>query len=187
MGATITASSPMFKRGNNLYLAVNLYILSMLKQREPCPKYESYFRVQSVDPDFEQRHQNVSKKAKGKRCNVQKKGGNTKLTIKVHLREECYFVVTSKDNSNMCCYDGPNNYCRKSPMYKRGNNSKCLKWDEYFLRMGPTTCELLIESNSEAASGLYKSYNADDEKIQECDIDLSHNVTEPKKVCKYFI
>ena len=59
MGATITASSPMFKRGNNLYLAVNLHILKMLKQREPCPKYESYFRVQSVDPDFEQRHQNV--------------------------------------------------------------------------------------------------------------------------------
>ena len=55
-------------------------------------------------------------------------------------------------------------------MYKRGNNSKCLKEDEYALKINPTTCVLFIASNSETASGLYKSYNSEDEEIQECDV-----------------
>ena len=119
--------------------------------------------------------------ALSKRCNVQKDGGNTKLIVEVYLGEECYFVFTSKDNSNTCCYDGPNNYCKSSSMYTRGNNSRCLKEDEYFLKINPTTCVLFIASNSETASGLYKSYNAEDEEIQECDV-LVHQHQEDQEV-----
>ena len=114
--------------------------------------------------------------ALSKECNIQKDGGNTTLTVNVHLREKCYFVFTSKDKSHQCCYDGPNNYCESSPMYKRGNNNKCLKEDEYALKINPTTCVLFIASNSETASGLYKSYNAEDEEIQECDVQEDREV-----------
>ena len=114
--------------------------------------------------------------ALSKECNIQKDGGNTKLIVEVHLREKCYFVFTSKDKSHQCCYDGPNNFCKSSPLYKGGNNSKCLKEDEYALKINPTTCVLSIASNSETASGLYKSYNAEDEEIQECDVQEDQEV-----------
>ena len=116
--------------------------------------------------------------ALSKECNIQKDGGNTKLIVDVHLREKCYFVFTANNKSHQCCYDGPtpNNYCRKFPMYKRGNNSMCLKEDEYALKINPTTCVLFIASNSETASGLYKSYNAEDEEIQECDVQEDREV-----------
>ena len=51
----------------------------------------------------------------------------------------------------------------------------CLKEDEYALKINPTTCVLFIASNSETASGLYKSYNAEDEEIQECDVQVQED------------
>ena len=114
--------------------------------------------------------------ALSKECNIQKDGGNTKLIVDVHLREKCYFVFEAKDKSHQCCYDGPNNFCESSPMYKRGNDDKCLKEDEYALKINPTTCVLFIASNNETASGLYKSYNSEDEEIQECDVQEDQEV-----------
>ena len=65
---------------------------------------------------------------------------------------------------------------RKFSDVKRGNDNKCLKEDEYALKINPTTCVLSIASNSETASGLYKSYNAEDEEIQECDVQEDREV-----------
>jgi len=105
-------------------------------------------------------------------------GATLNLISHVDPFDECYFVSTEKSTDNQCCYEGPSKkYCKLSKKYKHGNQTECLKEDEYSVKIESKrsqTCNLTIESFSEAASGGYKSYRGalkgDHEEIEECNV-----------------
>merc|ERR1712012_308554 len=99
-------------------------------------------------------------------------GGQLTLSSKVDLLERCYFVATD-NNGGQCCYNriGYGEDCDSSEMYTVRDKTNCLKenityeinldWEE------TGTCNITILNLSGAATGQYKSYNADDQPLNE--------------------
>ena len=99
-------------------------------------------------------------------------GGQLTLSSYVDALERCYFV--SRDESGgQCCYNrkGFDKDCDTSSRYTAQDKTNCLKenityeikvdWEE------SGTCNITIFKLSGAATGQYKSYNADDQPLNE--------------------
>ena len=95
-------------------------------------------------------------------------GERLTLISNVERLQSCHFVF--EIGGERCCYnkEGREGDCEKD---KNQGNTKCLMEDKYVVTIdgrGTGTCNLTIESVSEASAGQYRSYTADHELIQEC-------------------
>lgn len=98
-------------------------------------------------------------------------GERLNLVSPVHKLKRCHFVSTDENTGEECCYHmkGRTKDCRDK--HPKPNGQRCLKEGEYKVTndaRGTRTCNLTIESVGEFSAGLYTSYTADDEPIQEC-------------------
>jgi len=96
-------------------------------------------------------------------------GEGLNLTTQVDILSRCHFVFTSEDQSFRCCYDSNSKDC-DAYNYTTGNETKCLQGEDYSVYVdspGANTCTLVMR---EAQSGQYKSYNADQQLLQECHV-----------------
>jgi len=95
-------------------------------------------------------------------------GGQLTLMSRVDRAKRCYFVSTDKESGKQCCYNmkGSDEDCDNSTRYKVQDKTNCLKENmTYEMKLdsrGSRTCNITIIKLNQAASGLWKSYNADD-------------------------
>merc|ERR1712038_1079808 len=98
-------------------------------------------------------------------------GGQLTLMSRVDRAKRCYFVSTDKESGKQCCYNmkGSDEDCDNSTRYKVQDKTNCLKENMTFeMKLdsrGSRTCNITIIKLSQAARGLWKSYNADDHPI----------------------
>jgi len=88
-----------------------------------------------------------------------------RLVLVSHIErlQTCHFVFTEENSGEQCCFnvDGREKDCEKY--------GGCPKEGKHFVTIdgrGSGTCNLTIESVSDASAGHYKSYTADDDLIQ---------------------
>ena len=100
-------------------------------------------------------------------------GEGLKLVSHVERLQTCHFIYTEENTGEQCCYNlvGREEDCETSDKYSKRSSTRCHKEGEFLVTVdsrGSGTCNLTIESVSEASAGQYRSYTADDEPIQEC-------------------
>ena len=112
-------------------------------------------------------------------------GDQLTLISNVDSLERCHFVTTDSSGSQ-CCYhmDGFERDCDTSTKSIVREKAECLEENDTFvmkLDWDTGTCNMTILKLSDAAAGQYKSYNADDEPLDEdgCEVMVSP-VTETK-------
>merc|ERR1711963_1109791 len=98
-------------------------------------------------------------------------GDQLMLISNVDSAERCHFVSTDSSGSQ-CCYhvDGFEKDCDSSSNNTVRDKTKCLEEnDTYVMKLDwdTGTCNITILKLSDAATGQYKSYNADDEPLDE--------------------
>jgi len=109
-----------------------------------------------------------------------KPGYELTLTSDVSRGERCYFIYTDRNGGDQCCYNLKDSHkdCDTSTKYKSQDKTNCLKENSTFeMKLdsrGSGTCNITIIGLSQAASGHWKSYNADhkptDEDEQGCSV-----------------
>jgi len=98
-------------------------------------------------------------------------GDQLTLTSTVARLKRCYFVSTDKDSGSQCCYNlrGFDMDCDNSSKYKAQDKTYCLKENiTYEMKLDSRKtrkCNITILNLSDAATGQWKSYNADDEPL----------------------
>ena len=100
-------------------------------------------------------------------------GERLKLVSHVERLQTCHFIYTEENTGEQCCYNlvGREEDCETSDKYSKRSSTRCHKEGEFLVTVdsrGSGTCNLTIESVSEASAGQYRSYTADHELIQEC-------------------
>ena len=98
-------------------------------------------------------------------------GDQLTLISNVDRLERCHFVSTDSSGSQ-CCYhkNGFEKDCDTSTKSRVRDKAQCLEENDTFvmkLDWDTGTCKMTILKLSDAATGQYKSYNADDEPLDE--------------------
>ena len=103
-----------------------------------------------------------------------KQGGKLTLISDVDPLARCYFVSTINDG-DQCCFDKDKSDedCETSDKYKHQNSMSCPKYELTCDSSKTFTCNLTITNVSEAVAGQYKSYDANHEPIQGCQVTVS--------------
>ena len=106
------------------------------------------------------------------KCEIEKKECTAKIGEKVNLfspcerLERCHYVFIAENTGEQCCYntEGKDQDCETS----ESTGSSCLKEGEYKMTNDGRetgTCNLTIDSLSEASAGRYRILSADDHPI----------------------